>query len=95
MLPLVEGILQERYMRVLELPSVDELLEAESTEPFVFDKAFESDPLQRYGVAAAESAKIKTVAVVAGYHGQTCNATLGSLRLHDDRDSPEVHLITP
>ncbi|EXM17844.1 Chloramphenicol acetyltransferase-like domain superfamily [Fusarium oxysporum f. sp. vasinfectum] len=42
MLPLVEGILQERYMRVLELPSVDELLEAESTEPFVFDKAFES-----------------------------------------------------
>ncbi|KAF5715932.1 nonribosomal peptide synthetase [Fusarium mundagurra] len=42
MLPLVEGILQEKYMRVLELPSVDELLEAGSTEPFVFDKAFES-----------------------------------------------------
>lgn len=42
MLPLVEGILQERYMRVLELPSVDELLDAESTEPFLFDKAFES-----------------------------------------------------
>ncbi|RKL02176.1 hypothetical protein BFJ68_g12092 [Fusarium oxysporum] len=42
MLPLVEGILQEKYMRVLELPSVDELLEAESTEPFVFGKVFES-----------------------------------------------------
>ncbi|KAF5565221.1 nonribosomal peptide synthetase [Fusarium napiforme] len=42
MLPLVEGILQEKYMRVLELPSVDELLDAESTEPFLFDKAFES-----------------------------------------------------
>ncbi|KAG5797439.1 hypothetical protein H9Q69_003542 [Fusarium xylarioides] len=39
--PLVEGILQEKYMRVLELPSVDELLEAESTEPFAFDKSFE------------------------------------------------------
>ncbi|KAG7405619.1 Non-canonical non-ribosomal peptide synthetase FUB8 [Fusarium oxysporum f. sp. rapae] len=42
MLPLVEGILQEKYMRVLELPSVDELLEVEPAEPFVFDKAFES-----------------------------------------------------
>ncbi|KNB09128.1 hypothetical protein FOXG_09770 [Fusarium oxysporum f. sp. lycopersici 4287] len=42
MLPLVEGILQEKYMRVLELPSVDELLEADSTELFVFGKAFES-----------------------------------------------------
>ncbi|KAF5565682.1 nonribosomal peptide synthetase [Fusarium phyllophilum] len=42
MLPLVEGILQEKYMRVLELPSVDELLEAESAGPFAFDKSFES-----------------------------------------------------
>ncbi|KAF9766433.1 hypothetical protein IL306_001183, partial [Fusarium sp. DS 682] len=42
MLPLVEGILQEKYMRVLELPSIDELLDAESTEPFVFDKTFAS-----------------------------------------------------
>ncbi|RBQ68774.1 hypothetical protein FVER14953_08711 [Fusarium verticillioides] len=42
MLPLVEGILQEKYMRVLDLPSVDELLDSESTESFVFDKAFES-----------------------------------------------------
>ncbi|KAF4454195.1 hypothetical protein F53441_3195 [Fusarium austroafricanum] len=42
MLPLVEGILQEKYMRVLELPGADDLLDAESTPPFVFDKTFRS-----------------------------------------------------
>ncbi|KAJ4118864.1 hypothetical protein NW768_010602 [Fusarium equiseti] len=40
--PLLEGILQEKYMKILELPSIDELLDAESTESFPFDKSFES-----------------------------------------------------
>ncbi|CAG7559788.1 unnamed protein product [Fusarium equiseti] len=42
MFPLLDGILQEKYMKILELPSIDELLDVESTEPFPFDKTFES-----------------------------------------------------
>jgi hypothetical protein len=34
--------------------------------------------LEGYGVATAESAEIHTVAMIAGYHGQTCNAALSS-----------------
>lgn len=41
MFPLLDGILQKKYMKILELPSIDELLDAESTEPFPFDKTFE------------------------------------------------------
>jgi acyl-CoA synthetase (AMP-forming)/AMP-acid ligase II/aryl carrier-like protein len=40
MIPLLEGILQEKYLKILELPSIDELLDAESVEPFPFDKTF-------------------------------------------------------
>ncbi|KXT02248.1 hypothetical protein AC578_5081 [Pseudocercospora eumusae] len=39
--PLVEGFLQQRPMKVLQLPSVDELLDAESTHPFPYTKTFE------------------------------------------------------
>ncbi|OCT47554.1 transferase family protein [Cladophialophora carrionii] len=42
MLPLVKDLLQQKPMRVLELPGVDELLDAESTEPYIYDKTFES-----------------------------------------------------
>ena len=41
MLPLVDDFLQQKSMKVLELPGVDELLDAESTEPFLYDKTFE------------------------------------------------------
>ncbi|RGP80029.1 hypothetical protein FLONG3_1800 [Fusarium longipes] len=40
--PLLDGILREKYMRILELPSIEELLDAESTEPFPFVKIFEA-----------------------------------------------------
>ncbi|KAH6981580.1 hypothetical protein BKA56DRAFT_484717 [Ilyonectria sp. MPI-CAGE-AT-0026] len=40
MFPLVEEILQNKYMTTLELPSIDELLDAEGTEPFIYDKQF-------------------------------------------------------
>ncbi|KAF2171432.1 hypothetical protein M409DRAFT_63707 [Zasmidium cellare ATCC 36951] len=40
LLPLIEGFLQQRPMTVLQLPSLDELLDAESTEPFHFTKTF-------------------------------------------------------
>ncbi|KAJ6436822.1 integrase core domain protein [Purpureocillium lavendulum] len=39
--PLVEEILQNKYMKIIELPGVDELLNAEGTEPFIYDKTFE------------------------------------------------------
>ncbi|KAL6916435.1 hypothetical protein FSST1_007930 [Fusarium sambucinum] len=42
MLPLLEGILQEKYLKIIEIPSIDELLDAESVEPFPFDKTFEA-----------------------------------------------------
>lgn len=41
LLPLIEGVLQQRPMKVLQLPSLDELLDAESTDPFPFNKTFE------------------------------------------------------
>ncbi|CEF78594.1 unnamed protein product [Fusarium graminearum] len=41
MFPLLEGILQEKYLKILELPSIDELFDTESVEPFPFDKTFE------------------------------------------------------
>lgn len=40
-LPLVEDFLQKRYMEVLDLPELDELLDAEPTEPFPYTKAFD------------------------------------------------------
>lgn len=46
--PLVEDVLRQKIMKVLELPGVDELLDAESIEPFIYDKVFDSavnDPL--------------------------------------------------
>ena len=42
MLPLVTECLQQKSMQVLELPEVDELLNAESTKPFLYDKTFGS-----------------------------------------------------
>ncbi|CEI62303.1 hypothetical protein FVEN_g12093 [Fusarium venenatum] len=42
MLPLLEGILQEKYLKILELPSIDDLFDGESVEPFPFEKAFET-----------------------------------------------------
>ncbi|KAI4176560.1 MAG: hypothetical protein LQ346_007859 [Caloplaca aetnensis] len=39
--PLVEDFLQRRPMKVLNIPSVDEILEAGSTEPFPYDKTFD------------------------------------------------------
>lgn len=39
-LPLVEDFLQQRPMRVLEIPEVDELLDVESTKSFPYNKAF-------------------------------------------------------
>lgn len=39
---LVEDALLQKFMRVLELPSVDELLDAESVEPFIYEKVFGS-----------------------------------------------------
>ncbi|RMD43204.1 hypothetical protein DV735_g1890, partial [Chaetothyriales sp. CBS 134920] len=39
--PLVEDILKQRALKVLELPTLDKLLDAESTEPFPYTKTFE------------------------------------------------------
>jgi acyl-coenzyme A synthetase/AMP-(fatty) acid ligase len=41
MLPLVNEFLQQKSMKVLEMPGVDELLDVELTEPFLYDKTFE------------------------------------------------------
>ena len=40
-LPLVEAFTKQKSMTTLELPSLDELLDAETTEPFPFIKTFE------------------------------------------------------
>jgi long-subunit acyl-CoA synthetase (AMP-forming) len=40
-LPLMEHVLQQKPMKVLELPGVDELLDAELTEPFLYEKTFD------------------------------------------------------
>ncbi|KAM5432753.1 putative NRPS-like protein biosynthetic cluster [Microsporum ferrugineum] len=39
--PLVEEILQERPMTLLQLPLLEELLDASSTEPFLYSKSFD------------------------------------------------------
>lgn len=46
--PLVKDFLQRRPMQVLDMPEVDELLDAGSTEPFPYEKKFDQaiqDPL--------------------------------------------------
>jgi hypothetical protein len=88
----MENCRQLQLAKILEVQSQGSAGEMQILSNF--DEAFECDPLQGYGVAAAESAEIHTVAVVTGYHGQACKATLGSFRLKDQRDSAEVH-ITP
>lgn len=40
-LPLVEKCLEQHPMKVLEMPLVDELLDAENTEPFPYTKTFD------------------------------------------------------
>lgn len=40
-LSLVEGFMQQRPMKILDIPEVDELLDAESTEPFPYNKTFD------------------------------------------------------
>jgi len=40
-LPLVENFLQQRPMKVLDIPDIDELLDAESTESFPYNKTFD------------------------------------------------------
>ena len=40
-LPLVEDFLQQRSMKILDLPEIDELLDAESTEFFPYKKTFD------------------------------------------------------
>ncbi|KAL5385186.1 hypothetical protein DPSP01_004994 [Paraphaeosphaeria sporulosa] len=40
-LPLVEAFTKQRPMTILELPSLEELLDAETTKPFPFTKTFE------------------------------------------------------
>jgi len=40
-LPLVEAFLQQKTMKVLELPGVDDLLDAEFTKPFPYNKTFD------------------------------------------------------
>ncbi|KAL9601177.1 MAG: hypothetical protein Q9219_002677 [cf. Caloplaca sp. 3 TL-2023] len=40
-LPLVEDFLRQRPMKVLDMPGIDELLSAENTEPFAYNKTFE------------------------------------------------------
>lgn len=42
MLPVVAEVLLQKSMQILELPEVNELLDAESTEPFPYDKKFEN-----------------------------------------------------
>ncbi|KAF4900571.1 Non-canonical non-ribosomal peptide synthetase FUB8 [Colletotrichum viniferum] len=39
--PLVDDLLQQREMQVLDLPGLDELLDAEGTEPYPFCKTFD------------------------------------------------------
>lgn len=39
--PLVEDFLQKRSMKVLELPDLDELLDAEATELYPYNKTFD------------------------------------------------------
>ncbi|KIM94081.1 hypothetical protein OIDMADRAFT_136765 [Oidiodendron maius Zn] len=41
MIPLAKGFLQQREMKVLELPGVDELLDCDGTEPFPYNKTFD------------------------------------------------------
>jgi len=41
-LSLLQEVQQKKSIRVLELPGVDELLDAESTPPYPFDKTWES-----------------------------------------------------
>jgi acyl-coenzyme A synthetase/AMP-(fatty) acid ligase len=41
LVPLVKEVLQERPMKVLHLPPVDELLDVERVEPFPYTKTFE------------------------------------------------------
>lgn len=36
----MKDFLQQRPMKVLDIPDIDELLDAEATEPFPFDKTF-------------------------------------------------------
>jgi len=40
MLPLIDVCLQQRPMKTLQLPGVDELLDAKATEPFPYGKTF-------------------------------------------------------
>jgi long-subunit acyl-CoA synthetase (AMP-forming) len=40
-LPLVEAFTKQKPMMVLELPGLEELLDADTTEPFPFQKSFE------------------------------------------------------
>lgn len=40
-LPLVEGFLQQRPMKLLDIPEIDELLDAESAESFPYNKTFD------------------------------------------------------
>lgn len=40
-LPLVEHFLQRRPMKVLDIPEIDELLDAKSTETFPYNKTFD------------------------------------------------------
>lgn len=40
-LPLVEDFLRQRPMRVLDIPEIDRLLDAESTESFPYNKTFD------------------------------------------------------
>lgn len=42
MLPLVAEVLLQKSLQVLKLPEVNELLDAEGTEPFSYDKKFET-----------------------------------------------------
>lgn len=42
MLPLVAEVLLQKSMQILELPELNDLLDAESTEPFPYDKKFEN-----------------------------------------------------
>ena len=40
-LPLIDNVLQHRAMTILDMPSVDELLNADSTEHFPYTKTFD------------------------------------------------------
>lgn len=39
--PLVKDMLEQRPLKVLDLPTLDELLDAESTKPFEYTRTFE------------------------------------------------------